>query len=394
MSQQLINLNADLALLKDEGFDIEIRDEKYLLVHNVPYINSKKELGLGTLISALKCAGDNAVPMDHTAYFIGDHPCNTDGTVIAKITNSSQRQELLPGLSVDHYFSAKVKPDGYRDHHHKIETYVSIISGPAEHIYPGVAARIYPKIEYSESQSVFKYPETASSRAGIGTINAKLSFDKVGIVGLGGTGSYVLDLIAKTPVREIHLFDGDKFLNHNAFRSPGAPSNGELRAQSSKVDYFCSIYSKMRWGIVPHFTYVDSTTVKLLREMNFVFLCMDKGGDKKAVIELLLEWKIPFVDVGIGVNAVDNSLMGNVRTTLVTPGYRNHIGNRIPFSDGQVNNDYSKNIQIAELNALNATLAVIKFKKLAGFYQDTDYEHNSIYVIAGNILINEDIPES
>jgi hypothetical protein len=31
-----------------------------------------------------------------------------------------------------------------------------------------------------------------------------------------------LDFVAKTPVEEIHLFDSDVFLQHNAFRAPGA----------------------------------------------------------------------------------------------------------------------------------------------------------------------------
>jgi hypothetical protein len=32
----------------------------------------------------------------------------------------------------------------------------------------------------------------------------------------------VLDFTAKTHVKEIHLFDGDTFFQHNAFRAPGA----------------------------------------------------------------------------------------------------------------------------------------------------------------------------
>ena len=60
----------------------------------------------------------------------------------------------------------------------------------------------------------------------------------VAIAGPGGTGSYVLDLVAKTPVRDIHLFDGDSFMSHNAFRAPGAASLEELRALPKKVDYF------------------------------------------------------------------------------------------------------------------------------------------------------------
>ena len=68
--------------------------------------------------------------------------------------------------------------------------------------------------------SVFLYEDTASSHAlDIVAINAKLKPLRIVIVGLGGTGSYVLDFVAKTPVKEIHLFDGDTFLQHNAFRS-------------------------------------------------------------------------------------------------------------------------------------------------------------------------------
>jgi hypothetical protein len=43
---------------------------------------------------------------------------------------------------------------------------------------------------------------------------------------------------------------------------------------------------------------------------------------------------------------------------------------RVSFEDGADGNEYNRNIQIADLNALNAALAVIKWKKLFGFYRD------------------------
>lgn len=392
MSQQLINHNRDLDLLKDDGYDIEIISDKYLLIKSVPYLNSSGELKFGTLVSVLEFAGNDTIPPnDHVAYFIGEHPCNTDGSEIAQIKHPSGPTQLVEGLTVDRTFSAKPKqPETYIDYHHKMETYVTIISGPAKVINPNVTAKIYPAIEYSEEQSVFKYPETASSRAGIDTVNKKIELGRIAIVGVGGTGSYVLDLVAKTPVREIHIFDGDQFLNHNAFRSPGAPSGADLRARQSKVGYFHGQYSKMRWKIFAHDYFVDAATVDQLRGMDFIFLCLDKGGDKRLIVERLQEWGISFVDVGVGVNLVDGSLMGVVRTTLSTPEHHDHVPQRIPFSEGQVNNDYSHNVQIADLNALNAALAVIKWKKLFGFYQDSEGEHNSYYSVAGNTLINED----
>jgi hypothetical protein len=76
--------------------------------------------------------------------------------------------------------------------------------------------------DYNEEPSVLAYRDTASTRAEIVPITAKLENHRIAIVGLGGTGSYVLDFVAKTPVKEIRLYDGDRFSQHNAFRAPGA----------------------------------------------------------------------------------------------------------------------------------------------------------------------------
>jgi hypothetical protein len=43
-----------------------------------------------------------------------------------------------------------------------------------------------------------------------------------------------------------------------------------------------------------------------------------------------------------------------------------------------------------DLNALNACLAVIRWKRLYGFYRDLEGEHHSLYTIDGNHLLNED----
>src|ERR1019366_10702040 len=123
--------------------------------------------------------------------------------------------------------------------------------------------------------------------------------------------------------------------------------------------------------------------------MEFVFLCMDKGEAKKLIVGKLEEWGVPFIDVGMGVELTDDALGGIVRVTTSTVEKREHVRekSRIPFSDGDGNDEYSRNIQIADLNALNAALAVIKWKKLLGFYYDPDHEHHSTYALSGNRLI-------
>ena len=56
----------------------------------------------------------------------------------------------------------------------------------------------------------------------------------------------------------------------------------------------------------------------------------------------------------------------------------------------EADNDYAHNIQIADLNALNAALAVIRWKKLCGFYTDQEHEHSSTYMVGGNHIVNDD----
>ena len=211
-------------------------------------------------------------------------------------------------------------------------------------------------------------------------------------MGAGGSGSYLLDFLAKTPVREIHLFDRDRFLQHNAFRAPGAPSIEVLREIPHKVHYLSGIYSKMRTGIIPHEIYIDASNADHLKDFDFVFLCMDGGEAKKGLIEKLEGFGIGFIDVGMGLNLIDDRLTGIVRTTLSTPDRREHIHskNRIPLTGDGHDNVYATNIQIAELNALNAALAVLKWKKIRGFYADTERECSSLYMIDGNTIVNED----
>ena len=220
-------------------------------------------------------------------------------------------------------------------------------------------------------------------------ISAKLKGLKIAIIGLGGTGSYVLDFVSKTEVSEIHIFDGDEFLQHNAFRTPGAASKEHLDAKPKKVSYLHGVYSKMHKGIISKDHHILDSNLEELSGMDFVFICIDEGQIKKQIVEKLLVSKIKFADVGIGIYAIDGSLTGSARVTTGTSEKNNHIEQRVSFSDGE-NNDYEQNIQIAELNALNAALAVIKWKKLFGFYHDLEKEYNTSYNINVNKLINDE----
>src|ERR1035437_8430939 len=110
---------------------------------------------------------------------------------------------------------------------------------------------------------IFKYPDTNSTRAKIDYLNRKFKNLKIAIIGMGGTGSYILDLVSKTPVKEIHIYDGDTFQLHNAFRAPGAISAEKFDSEDNlmKVNYYNEIYSRMHNGIIAHNEYLTEDNI-------------------------------------------------------------------------------------------------------------------------------------
>jgi len=400
MSRELISRSPDLQRLRDEGYEIDIV-AGHLLVKSVPYVARDRSVKRGTLVSTLTLAGEKTQKPDtHVVFFIGEHPCHKDGTEIAQIVHQVKKQTLGPGLVVDRSFSNKPslprvpgqpnkQPAGYADYYEKMTTYAMVLSSHAQAIDPSATAKTYVA-ETTEAGSVFHYMDTASTRAEIGAVTARLSGHRVGIVGLGGTGSYILDLVAKTPVAEIHLFDDDRFLQHNAFRAPGAPSVDELRATPFKVDHLAGIYCKMHKGIQPHRIRVEPENADVLANMDFVFVCVDKAPSRRTVVDALREYDKPFIDVGMGATFVEdeNILLGWTRVSSSVPGDRRGE-QRVPTDGTDAEDIYDKNIQIADLNSLNAALAVIQWKKWCGFYQDLEKENWSTYTTNVSQLLTE-----
>lgn len=281
MSQLLISRSPDLKRLRDEGYDIEIRSS-LLLLKGVPYVNGDPSIKRGTLVSELTTAGDTtAAPGSHVAMLIGDYPCDKDGRPLEKIRHSG-RQELADGLVIDHSFSSKPAAGRmYQDYYEKMTTYAAILATQAQAIDPHATARTFPVVKPDESESVFNYLDTASSRAGIGLATEKLQRGPVAIVGLGGTGAYLLDLLTKTPVAEIHLFDGDDFLTHNAFRAPGAASVDDLLSRPKKVTYLRDIYSNMHRRVIAHPYFVDESNVPSLEIWTLFLSAWTLAAQKK-----------------------------------------------------------------------------------------------------------------
>ncbi|MGV3581653.1 MAG: ThiF family adenylyltransferase [Methylophilus sp.] len=393
MSPKQAALNPDIKRLFDEGYEVEVRNG-YLVIHSVPYVNSDRQVKTGAVVTDLNINVDELLPQkDHQVWFVGDYPCHSTGAPIEAIRNVSNSQQLWEGFEVQHRFSCKINGQIYPDYYSKMKNYINIISNEAVVINPTATASTFKVIDSVEEESVFRYHDSASSRADILAISAKLTMHKVAIIGLGGTGSYVLDLIAKTPIKEIHLFDGDIFLQHNAFRAPGAASVDALKAKLPKVEYYLRIYDAMRRGIVPHAEYLTAENMEKLVGFDFVFICIDKGPVRKLISTFLQEHNIPFIDVGMDLmmGPEAQNLLGTCRVTMSTPNKSDHFQKHVPMTEDLSDDLYRKNIQVADMNALNAALAVNMWKKYCGFYQDLYQVHHTTYSINSQSLTRDEM---
>ena len=389
MSPRPTSRSSDLRRLVDDGFDVEIRDG-HLLVHDVPYVTSTRQIARGTLVSTLDLAGDVTVtPSTHVALWIGEHPCHADGSVLHEIAHGMA--QASGSLQVQASFSSKpVGSNGYQDYHHKMTTYIEMISAPALTLDKAVTARTYPVLRPSADPKPFLYEDTASARSGLGLVTDKIRGMKIAIVGLGGTGSWVLDLVARCPIAEVHLFDDDRYLQHNAFRSPGPTPVTELAGGPYKVDIYAQRWAVMRTGVIAHPERLGEQHAELLTQMDFVFVCVDSGASRRAVADLLERAGCDFVDVGMGLLLDDEKaqVLGQVRTTMSTSSTREQARPHLPLVGAAEDAVYAQNIQIAELNALNAVMAVMRWKKAVGFYTDLEREVSATYAIDGNHIVN------
>lgn len=378
MFHSLVSHNDDLKRLVDKGYAVAF-DSNCLIVRDIPYLDSNRQLQTATIVAKLVFVDQNRVKQDdHQVYFSGSAPHGLDGRPIPNLGGGAANfplSEACKDIVIQRSFSNKPTKTGrFEDFFEKIESYVAIISGPAMESY-GATPYTFRAVTDVASDSPFKFHDTLTSRAEITDLAAKFKNDVIAIIGLGGTGAYVLDFIVKTPVREIRTFDLDVFHVHNAFRSPGKLDSAEFG--KTKAEVYGARYENFRTGLSALPKLIDASSADDLAGVTFGFVCVDKGSSRAKIFELLLRTRIPFIDVGMGLKRKNGALNGMLRTTYYSPEHGEKIRDKglAELADNE-DDEYRTNIQIAELNAVNAALAVIRFKQLRGFYfEDVPYYH-------------------
>jgi hypothetical protein len=389
MSTAPLARDPDLVRLLDDGYDVTLQ-AGHLIVRHIPYVTETRAIDYGFLAYPVTVSGDRVVSgTDHRIWFAGSAPCDARGQRLS-LANPEVRV-ITEGLQASFMLSSKPSPSGYPDEYSKVTAYSRIIADQAQAIDP--AATPTPGAAWQEvaDDSPFQYRDTATSRAGLATISRRYRGHRIGIVGLGGTGAYILDQVAKTEVDSILLVDGDTFDNHNAFRAPGAASLDTLRSRPNKAEHFAAVYSEMHRGVAACAQYLDETSVEVLAGSTFVFLAIDDAVAKRPVVDWLEAHDVPFIDVGIGVEETDGRLAGLLRVTTSLPGRREQARTSIPAPSPH-RDDYGRNIQTADLNALNAVMAIIRWKRHIGVYADATNESLATYSLITNEIANEDLP--
>ena len=245
----------------------------------------------------------------------------------------------------------------------------------AKQIIGAVSKAGYSETAFLTMPSPFEIPNTFEARAAIGPVQDCIRCQSIAIIGLGGTGAYVLDLVAKTPVKEIHLLDSDDVEWHTLMRAPGAPTaeetesvrNGSLR----KVDYYHSKYASLREGIHPHPVRVDGhsmfTEFLSSHPIDYAFVCIDQltDGDSSrqdAVYRALSETAVPFIDSGVSITLEGCAVRGAVTTSAYAAGSE-AWKDAIPNARVEGNVPGYRNVQLPEVNALAASLAVMEWRR-------------------------------
>ena len=381
---ELANHNPFIKDLEETGYLIDFVGG-YLVFHGLPYLDKNGQLQRGDWASPVDLNGTVIdPPSNHQAWWRGSRPCDQQGREL-RLGGGLHRVTVTPDLVTDYSFSYKLYGENgvmraYRSFEEKVQTYLDTITAPAISAYPQATSLHGITVKAAAQGSPLRFPDTMSSRYHINDLSALLRGKKVAIIGLGGTGSYILDFLARTHLQQIALFDDDKVHVHTIFRLPGfiAQAIGKL-----KVEALAQHYDQWHAGIEPIAERITSENIARLKEFDFVFVSVDDGPARLLIIDWLSANGLPFADCGMGLNRSTVGLSGFVRVTGADrKAFEDNVGTvRLPVENAK-NDEYQKQAQITELNALNATMAVIRFKQHFGLFDQelaaTSYIFDSV----------------
>ena len=253
-------------------------------------------------------------------------------------------------------------------------------------VYTARVAGEVGREEREQVERVFEFEITGEDSRDMSAWRDRARGQRIGIVGLGGAGLWILDLMSKTDVSEILIWDGDEIEGRNLLRAPG--SAGQEAIGKNKAQFFGEHYQRIRRGITIHAEYWQpDDPADVLGDLDFVFIAVDKAKTRTALCEKLEQAGVPFIDVGMGIELRQGRVGGSCQVFFSgdDPG-RWRKG--IPTAEGEGEDEYYE-LQLADLGALNAALAVGIWRRHIGQYEGGSNDWLIRYWIENNDLLKK-----
>jgi hypothetical protein len=244
----------------------------------------------GDLISPVALTAEGVIdpPSSHQVWFRGEKPHGQGGRELY-IAVRDNRLEVTPDLIAQFSFSAKLldrngQKRDYVSFEEKMQTYLDFLTAPALAEYPGATPFTGIGVKAAAQKSPLRFPDTSSANYNLNDISSLLRGKKIAIVGLGGTGSYILDFLARTHLERIALFDDDKVHVHTIFRTPGFIPNA---IGKKKVEALYQLYANWHDGIEAIDERITEKNIERLLEFDFVFVSVDDGPARRLMVDWL-----------------------------------------------------------------------------------------------------------
>ena len=188
--------------------------------------------------------------------------------------------------------------------------------------------------------------------------------ERIAVIGLGGVGGWIADLVVKADPSEVHGWDYDHIEPKNILRMPGG-LNPSTWVGRQKADWFHETYSLIHKNVHGHNKRVLQQNVQEVMEgITFAFVAVDDAHDRMMVCDALASAQIPFVVAGLSLVRKDKRVRVFMRIVAA------HVGvsswrQAIP-QVGQTGQDDYGSLDLPDVYSMAAGWAVQSWRKMRG----------------------------